>query len=137
MTMAVERPNILILFTDMQRADTVHALGNPVIRTPHLDRLASEGTAFTNCLSPSPVCVPARCCLHYGLYPQKTGLFDNGTMMPDNDASYPALLGRQGYRTHAVGKCHFTPDRLARRGFQSRETQEECVADPAQDDYVA
>ena len=56
MTMAVERPNILILFTDMQRADTVHALGNSVIRTPHLDRLAAEGTAFTNCLSPSPVC---------------------------------------------------------------------------------
>lgn len=137
MTMAVERPNILILFTDMQRADTVHALGNSVIRTPHLDRLAAEGTAFTNCLSPSPVCVPARCCLHYGLYPQKTGLFDNGAMMPDNDASYPALLGRHGYRTHAVGKCHFTPDRLALRGFQSRETQEECVADPAQDDYVA
>ena len=66
--MTKTKPNILILFTDMQRADTVHALGNATIKTPHLDRLASEGTAFTNCFSPSPVCVPARCC---------TGLLQN------------------------------------------------------------
>ena len=54
-------PNVLILFTDMQRADTIRALGNPVIRTPNLDRLATEGTAFTSCYTPSPVCVSARC----------------------------------------------------------------------------
>lgn len=135
--MSEARPNVLILFTDMQRADTVHALGNDTIRTPQLDRLAREGTAFTNCFSPSPVCVPARCCLHYGLYPQKTGLFDNGMMMDDNGASYPAVLGGHGYRTHAVGKCHFTPDKLALRGFQSRRIQEECASNPARDDYVA
>ncbi|MEM7126487.1 MAG: sulfatase-like hydrolase/transferase [Chloroflexota bacterium] len=131
------RPNILILFTDMQRADTIHALGNPIIKTPHLDRLVAEGTAFTNCFSPSPVCCPARCCMHYGLYPQKTGLFDNGPMMDDNGASYPALLGEQGYRTHAIGKCHFTPDRQALRGFQSRQSQEEVTADPDADEYIA
>ena len=134
--MAASRPNILILFTDMQRADTVQALGNAVIRTPHLDQLTAAGTAFTSCYSPSPVCVPARCCLHYGLYPQRTGLFDNGAMMPDNDCSYPAVLGRAGYRTHSVGKCHFTPDHKALRGFQSRRIQEDCMFDPEQDDYV-
>ena len=69
------KPNILILFTDMQRADTIHALGNDVIKTPNIDRLVAEGTSFTNCFSPSPVCIPARCCMHYGVYPQKTGLF--------------------------------------------------------------
>ena len=135
--MTGERPNILILFTDMQRADTIRALGNPVIRTPHLDRLVGEGTAFTSCYSPSPVCVPARCCMHYGRYPQKTGLFDNGPMMADDGASYPAVLGAHGYRTHAVGKCHFTPDKHALRGFQSRQSQEECTSDPDDDDYVA
>lgn len=131
------RPNVLIVFTDMQRADTIRALGNPVIRTPSLDRLAAEGTAFENAFSPSPVCVPARCCMHYGLYPQRTRLFDNGKMPPDNGLSYPALLGRAGYRTHAVGKCHFTPDYQALRGFQSRQSQEECTSDPERDDYVA
>ncbi len=121
----------------MQRSDTIHALGNPKIRTPHLDRLVSEGTTFTNCYSPSPVCVPARCCMHYGLYPQKTGLFDNGRMMDDNEASYPAVLGQNGYRTHAVGKCHFTPDSRALRGFRSRQIQEERKSDPESDDYIA
>ena len=132
-----QKPNILILFTDMQRADTIRALGNPIIKTPHLDRLAAEGTAFTNCFSPSPVCCPARCCMHYGLYPQKTGLFDNGPMMEHNDASYPAVLGQHGYRTHAIGKCHFTPDKQALRGFDSRQSQEECTSEPDTDDYVA
>ena len=135
--MTETKPNILLIFTDMQRADTVHALGNATIKTPHLDRLVAEGTAFTNCYSPSPVCVPARCCLHYGLYPQKTGVFNNGDMMADNGRSFPAVLGRGGYRTHAVGKCHFTPDPNALRGFQSRQSQEECTSDPKSDDYIA
>jgi choline-sulfatase len=129
-----EKPNILFFFTDMQRADTIHALGNPVIKTPNLDRLVKEGTAFTNCYSPSPVCIPARCCMQYGLYPQKTGLFVNGVMPEDNGASYPAILGENGYKTHAIGKCHFTPEPLEMRGFQSRLTQEEII-DPEKDDY--
>ena len=135
--MEYQKPNTLILFTDMQRADTIHALGNATIRTPNLDRIVAEGTAFTSCYSPSPVCVPARCCMHYGMYPQRTGLFDNGRMMDDNGASYAAVLGHEGYRTHAIGKCHFTPDRDAPRGFQSRQTQEECTSDPDSDDYIA
>jgi arylsulfatase A-like enzyme len=129
------RPNILILFTDMQRADTIHALGNPVIRTPSLDRLAAEGTAFTSCYTPSPVCVSARCCMHYGQYPQRTGQYSNGPMMEDNGASLPALLGAAGYRSRAIGKCHFSPEREALRGFQSRLAQEEIVSDPEKDDY--
>ena len=127
-SMTKARPNILILFTDMQRADTIHALGNGVIRTPHLDRLVEEGTAFTNCFSPSPVCVPARCSMHYGIYPQKTGLFDNGPMMDDNEASFPAVLGQNGYVTHAIGKCHFTPDHFALRGFESRQSGQIYIA---------
>ena len=71
--MAERRPNVLVVFTDMQRADTIAALGNPVIRTPNLDRLVREGTAFTSCYTPSPVCVAARCSMHYGLYPRRTG----------------------------------------------------------------
>jgi len=129
------RPNVLILFTDMQRADTLGALGNPIIRTPNLDRLAAEGTAFTNCFTPSPVCVAARCSLHYGMYPQATRVYDNGPMIDDNGASYAAVLGASGYLTQAIGKCHFTPDPAAPRGFERRLTQEENVSDPERDDY--
>jgi arylsulfatase len=75
--------------------------------------------------------------MQYGLYPQKTGVFDNAPMMADNGRSYPAVLGSHGYRTHAVGKCHFGPDARALRGFQSRQIQEECTSEAKSDDYIA
>src|SRR5512140_557590 len=58
--MTKPRPNILLLFTDQQRFDTIHALGNPIIQTPHIDRLVSMGTAFTSAYTCSPVCVSGR-----------------------------------------------------------------------------
>lgn len=131
-----QRPNILLLFTDQQRFDTLHALGNPVIRTPNLDRLCKEGTAFTSAYSPSPVCVPARCSMHYGQYPMTTTCYENGSSMPvDGRPSFMEVLTRAGYRTHGIGKCHFTPDKKALRGFETRETQEECQA-RGSDDYM-
>ncbi|MFA6816773.1 MAG: sulfatase-like hydrolase/transferase [Lentisphaeria bacterium] len=130
-----KKPNILFIFTDMQRADTIHALGNSIIKTPNLDRLVHEGTAFCNCFSPCPVCIPARCCMHYGVYPQKTNLYINGEMPNDNGKSIPAMLEKAGYQTQAIGKCHFTPDKLALRGYQHRLVQEECCSDPETDDY--
>jgi len=131
----MKKPNILILFTDQQRADTIGALGNELIQTPNMDRLVSEGTAFTRCYSPSPVCISARCSLQYGLYPINTGLAMNGPMMDDNGRSYPELLSKAGYRTAAIGKCHFSPDSNALRGFDERITQEELCSDYADDDY--
>lgn len=132
---SMERPNVLLVLTDQQRFDTIGGLGNGLIRTPALDRLCREGTAFTSAYSPSPVCVPARCSLHYGQYPVRTRCFDNGDAMPVDRPSCADLLSQAGYRTHAVGKCHFTPDCRALRGFQSRDTQEEIPA-PGSDDYV-
>lgn len=130
------KPNILLLFTDMQRHDTIAALGNPVIRTPALDRLCDEGTAFTRAYTPSPVCVAARCSMHYGLWASRHGCTGNGAMPADDGRSWASRLGRAGYRTHAIGKVHFTPDPAAMRGFDSRETQEEIVSDPGRDDYL-
>jgi arylsulfatase A-like enzyme len=129
------KPNILLLFTDMQRFDTVGALNNPKIQTPNLDRLVKEGISFASAYSPCPVCVPARWCMHYGQYTRKSGLYVNGNMPQDNGKSLPAVLGEAGYTTSAIGKCHFTPDKLAMRGFQSRQVQEEGCSDPSTDDY--
>jgi arylsulfatase A-like enzyme len=129
------QPNILVFFTDMQRFDTIAALGNPVIKTPNLDRLVREGTAFTSAYSPSPVCIPARWCMHYGQYARKSGLYVNGCMPQDNGASLPAILRGAGYRTASIGKCHFTPDKQAMRGYETRLIQEEGCSDPDEDDY--
>lgn len=75
--MHAKTPNILLIFTDQQRWDTIGALGNPVIRTPHLGRLCRDGLAFTSAYSPAPVCVAARCSLIYGHYPHHTGCYGN------------------------------------------------------------
>ena len=128
----MSRPNILHLFTDQQRFDTIGALGNPAIKTPHLDRLCREGVAFTSAYTSSPVCVAARCSMIMGQYPMRTGCYEN-TLMPSDRQTFMDALTRAGYRTHGIGKCHFTPDRYALRGFQSRQYQEEG---PRQDDMT-
>ncbi len=130
------QPNILLIFTDMQRADTIHALGNPIIKTPHLDSLVARGSAFTNCYTPSPVCVSARYAMHYGIYPHRSGCTENMQMPDDKNNSFVYHLGEAGYKTHGIGKCHFTPDSHALRGFQGREKQEEITGEPDKDDYL-
>lgn len=123
--MAKERPNILHLFTDMQRWDTLGCAGNPLVKTPNLDRLASDGVVFTNAFSPSPVCISARCSMIHGQYPMHTGCYENTRMPTDGRETVMAALARAGYRTHGIGKCHFAPDAYALRGFRDREIQEE------------
>ena len=131
--MSSRRPNILLLFTDQQRADTIGALGNDGIRTPAMDRLCREGTAFTRCYSPSPVCVPARYSLVTGLPPHRTGVFDNGSKPPVQPPSLMQRLTEAGYQTHGAGKMHFVPDANALWGFGSRDVSEEMGT---QDDYA-
>ncbi len=136
--MSTPRKNILLLFVDQMRFDTIHALGNETIKTPNLDRLVSEGVAFTNAYSPSPVCVPARCSMSYGKYPWNTDCFDNHYKWideSDDEKTFVERLAASGYRTHGVGKCHFTPDTHAHYGFQTRNTQEE-FGTPETDDYM-
>jgi len=121
----------------MQRFDTIGALGNPLIKTPALDRLTREGTSFVSAYSPSPVCVPARCSLHYGQYPARTGLAENGPWPAGLSASVsmPDALARNGYHTASIGKCHFEPNHKAMNGFHERLTQEEARSNPEDDDY--
>ncbi len=118
------RPNILLLFTDQQRFDTIGALGNPIIQTPALDSLVREGTAFTSAYCPSPVCMASRCSLVLGRYPHQTGCVAN-MPMPQHEKSLMQFLAEAGYQTHGVGKMHFGPDSRALWGFESRDYSEE------------
>jgi arylsulfatase len=130
--MSSARPNILFIFTDQQRYDTVAALGNPMIRTPVLDRLVREGTTFSRCYTPSPVCVAARCAMMTGLPPHITGCCDNEPM-PGDRVSFVERLRAVGYQTHGVGKMHFTPDHTRMWGFEGRDIAEELKE--SDDDY--
>lgn len=122
--MATKQPNILFLFTDQQRHDTIGALGNPTIRTPALDRLAREGTAFTQAFTPSPVCMAARCSVVTGLPPHETGCTANNPM-PQDRPSFMQRLSEQGYQTTGIGKMHFSPDPYLDWGFEQRIYSEE------------
>ena len=121
-----DAPNILLLFTDQQRYDTIGALGGlyPYIQTPALDSLVREGVSFTSAYTPSPVCVAARCSLVLSQWPHQTGCTTNSPM-PQERTSLMQLLNAEGYQTHGIGKMHFSPDGRKLWGFESREFSEE------------
>ena len=118
------RPNILVLYTDQQRFDTIAALGNPYIQTPALDSLVAEGVSFTSTYCPSPVCVASRCSLVLGQWPHQTGCVSN-MPMPQERTSLMELLQAAGYQTHGIGKMHFSPDSRKLWGFETRDFSEE------------
>jgi len=102
-------PNILFVTSDQHRGDTFGFEGSRV-RTPHLDRLAREGTRFSACITPNVVCQPARASILTGLLPLTHGVHDNGIDLDDEMArrGFAAVLSRAGYHTHFIGKGHFS-----------------------------
>ena len=103
------QPNVLLIMTDQQRADALGCAAGWV-NTPNLDRIAGEGVRFTNCLTNSPVCVPARLSLAAGLYPHNTGVWNNcGHTMPAETPTWMQTIRRAGYRTSLFGKTHWHP----------------------------
>jgi len=103
-------PNdILVLMTDQHRADWIGAFGADHVRTPSLDGLASEGAIFTQCMSSSPLCMPARASFLTGMYPHNFGMWDNIGRVHDVRGTYLYALRGVGYRTCHVGKSHLYP----------------------------
>ena len=102
-------PNILFLMTDQQRWDAMSCSGDWV-QTPNLDRIASEGIRFTNCVTTSPVCIPTRLSLATGLYPHNTHVWNNmNHQMPAETPTWMQAVRDAGYRTSLFGKTHLHP----------------------------
>ena len=102
-------PNILWYCTDQQRFDTVHALGNPHVHTPNLDRFVSEGVAFTHAYCQSPICTPSRASFLTGMYPSRVHALRNGNAyVPAETAKrlVTRTLAQAGYDGGLVGKLH-------------------------------
>ncbi|MFC6548770.1 sulfatase [Cohnella cellulosilytica] len=103
---AVRPPNILWICTDQQRFDTTGCYGNRFVRTPHIDRLAEQGTLFENAFCQSPVCTPSRASFLTGRYPRTTRCRQNGQNLPENERLVTRLLADAGYRCGLAGKLH-------------------------------
>lgn len=111
-------PNVLFILADDLGWGDLACYGHPLLRTPHLDRLASEGTLFTQFYVDSPVCSPSRAAFLTGRFPAETGIHDGFSTHRNNEASgmpnwldpeLPSVareLRRLGYRTGHFGKWH-------------------------------
>lgn len=119
----MKRPNILFFFTDDQRYDTIHALGNGHIATPTMDAFAQAGTAFTHAHimggSCEAVCMPSRAMLMSGR--SLFHLQGQGQGIPEEHPLLGETLQRAGYVTYGTGKWHNGPRSYARSFSQGDE----------------
>jgi arylsulfatase A-like enzyme len=122
------KPNVLFFFADDQRADTIAALGNPVIKTPNLDRLAHRGVAFKCAYMQGGLqgatCVPSRAMLLSG-----RNLFHIDEQLL-RDETWPAAFGRAGYTTFMTGKWHNGEASLSRSFQVARSVFAGGMTDP-------
>jgi len=126
--------HILFIFCDQLRYDCIGALGNPFIQTPALDSLAKDAVCFDRCITPAPVCVPARLSMFSGQYSARTGNSNNNKKMSYNGEGFYSLLTKNGFKSCCVGKMHHVWDPYAPMGFSERHTQEEMSKN--EDDYT-
>jgi arylsulfatase A-like enzyme len=91
---------------DQLRWDGIGAAGNPIVQTPHLDRIAHEGVRCDAAYVANPFCMPARASVLTGRWPHAHGLWDNGVRLPPESVTLATVLARRGYQTGLVGKGH-------------------------------
>lgn len=97
-------PNILFFFPDQHRPDWTSLNRDLGVRTPNLSRLAERGVRFTNAVTPSPLCAPARACLALGREYDRTGVPTNRENLADGAMTCYTRLREAGYRVGGVGK---------------------------------
>jgi len=115
------KPNILFLFSDQQRWDTLGCYNPAIDFTPNIDSLAAEGVRLEHAFTCQPVCGPARACLQTGLYAARTGCYRNEIALPSDIKTIAECFHENGYATAYVGKWHLAntgakPVPAARRG---------------------
>ena len=118
-----QKPNVILIMTDDQGYGDLKCHGNPVLKTPHLDRLYEESVRLTD-FHVSPFCTPTRAALMTGRYPARTGAYRTSsgrTMMHPEERTVAHWFADHGYRTGMIGKWHLgdcAPHRPQDRGFQ-------------------
>ena len=120
-----KKPNIIVIMTDEHDPGVTGCYGDPIVQTPHIDKLAREGVTFDNCYTTSPLCVPARLSFTAGKYISRVSAWNNSWKLSSDDIpSVPHLLNAAGYDTVLCGKMHYvsciqypTPGRDGESGY--------------------
>jgi choline-sulfatase len=99
--------NVLFIMSDEHSKRVLGAYGNRVVRTPHLDRLAAEGTLFENAYCNNPICVPSRASFATGRYVHEIGLWDNAHPYTGEPEGWGHRLQATGHRSASIGKLHY------------------------------
>ena len=116
---------ILLITSDQQRIDTLGVYGSKTAKSPHLDRLASEGTVFERAYCNNSVCIPSRASIATGRYTHQHGVeymedvVDSTPGLPAREKTFMECLQEIGIKTAAFGKMHLYP--LPPRGFDERK----------------
>jgi arylsulfatase A-like enzyme len=107
---AADRPNVLVILTDDQRADALSLAGHPHLQTPNIDQIGREGVYFRNAFCTTSLCSPSRASILSGRYAHQHGVTNNFTEYPAQLASFPRVLQSSGYQTGYIGKWHMGED---------------------------
>ena len=129
----MSQPNLLFIFTDQQRYNTLAAYGNTRIQMPNLNRLAEQSTVFEQAYVTQPVCTPSRATILSGLYPHSCGCTQNNVPLRPETPCLPEMLAEGRYVTGYFGKWHLGDEIFAQHGFEHwrsiDDTYRACYSD--------
>jgi choline-sulfatase len=108
--MTASAPNILLVMSDQHRADMMGCAGDPSMRTPSLDALASEGVRFSRVSCQGPLCMPSRASFMTERYVRDHGVYTNSEEIAPDSPTYVRALREAGYHTALLGKAHLYLD---------------------------
>ena len=111
-----DKPNLIFIFSDRQRFDTMACYGNNWIKTPNLNALAQESFVFEHCYVTQPVCAPARSSIMTGLFPHATGVPVNKLVMDPDVKTIAERISPDFLRAY-YGKWHLGNEVVSQHGF--------------------
>ena len=125
----MSRPNILILLSDQHSRHHLGCYGDPLVRTPHIDRLAATGMRLDAAYCAAPLCVPSRMSFMTSRRPSANRVWTNQNVLSSAIPTWAHAMGAAGYETALVGRMHFVGSDQ-RHGFERRPVGEYSATHP-------
>ena len=114
------KPNVVFVMADQWRAQAMGYNGDENVKTPHLDKLASEEISFTLAISSIPVCAPTRASIITGQYPLTNGIFYNDKPLKTEAVTIAKVFKENGYQTGYIGKWHLNGHKVDQDIWEER-----------------